>query len=81
MYKRQGHGGSASPADITVTLSSRADATGEVTVESFKFIVGGTGGTAFPDADKTAVLNAVNNQLKHITCYKDGYAYLSLIHI
>lgn len=74
-----GHGGSASPADITVTLSSRADATGEVTVESFKFIVGGTGGTAFPDADKTAVLNAVNNQLKHITCYKDGYAYYPII--
>ena len=70
------HGGSASAGQVIVTLSGRDVATGEVTVESFNFLVGGTG---FPDADKTAVLNAVNNQLKHITCYKDGYAYYPII--
>lgn len=72
------HGGSASAsaADITVTLSGRADATGEVTVESFDFAVNGT---AFADADKAAVLTAVNAQLQHITCYKDGYAYYPII--
>lgn len=75
------HGGSASASagQIVVTLSGRDDATGEVTVEGFDFRVGGTGGTDFPDADKTAVKNAVNGQLKHITCYKDGYAYYPII--
>lgn len=75
------HGGSASASagQIVVTLSGRDGATGEVTVEGFNFRVGGTGGTDFPDADKTAVLNAVNGQLKHITCYKDGYAYYPII--
>lgn len=75
------HGGSASASagQIVVTLSGRDGATGEVTVEGFNFRVGGTGGTDFPDADKTAVLNAVNDQLKHITCYKDGYAYYPII--
>ena len=73
------NGGSASAADITVTLSARAVATGEVTVKKFDFTVGGVGGTAFPDADKAAVLTAVNNQLKHITCYKEGYAYYPII--
>lgn len=75
------HGGSASASagQIIVTLSGRDGATGEVTVEGFDFRVGGTGGTDFPDADKTAVLNAVNGQLKHITCYKDGYAYYPII--
>lgn len=75
------HGGSASASagQIVVTLSGRDGATGEVTVEGFDFRVGGTGGTDFPDADKTAVLNAVNGQLKHITCYKDGYAYYPII--
>lgn len=75
------HGGSASASagQIVVTLSGRDGATGEVIVEGFDFRVGGTGGTDFPDADKTAVLNAVNGQLKHITCYKDGYAYYPII--
>lgn len=75
------HGGSASASagQIIVTLSGRDGATGEVIVEGFDFRVGGTGGTDFPDADKTAVLNAVNGQLKHITCYKDGYAYYPII--
>lgn len=75
------HGGSASASagQIVVTLSGRDGATGEVIVEGFNFRVGGTGGTDFPDADKTAVLNAVNGQLKHITCYKDGYAYYPII--
>lgn len=70
------NGGTASPANITVTLSARANATGEVSVESFDFTIGTT---AFADADKAAVLTAVNAQLQHITCYKDGYAYYPII--
>lgn len=70
------NGGTASPADITVTLSARANATGEVSVESFDFAIGTT---KFADADKAAVLTAVNGQLQHITCYKDGYAYYPII--
>lgn len=70
------NGGTASPADITVTLSARANATGEVSVESFDFSIGTT---KFADADKAAVLTAVNGQLQHITCYKDGYAYYPII--
>ena len=71
------NGGSASAGAITVTLSSRATATGEVTVQDFSFTIGVT---AFDDdAKKAAVLTAVNNQLKHITCYKDGYAYYPII--
>lgn len=71
------NGGSASPAGITVTLSARANATGEVTVESFDFTIGSA---AFDDpAKKAAVLTAVNGQLQHITCYKDGYAYYPII--
>ena len=70
------NGGSASAGGITVTLSGRATATGEVTVESFDFSVNGT---AFDDAKKAAVLTAVNDQLKHITCYKEGYAYYPII--
>lgn len=70
------NGGTASLADITVTLSARANATGEVSVESFDFTIGTT---KFADADKAAVLTAVNGQLQHITCYKDGYAYYPII--
>lgn len=70
------NGGTASPADITVTLSARANATGEVSVESFDLSIGTT---KFADADKAAVLTAVNGQLQHITCYKDGYAYYPII--
>lgn len=70
------NGGTASPADITVTLSARANATGEVSVKSFDFSIGTT---KFADADKAAVLTAVNGQLQHITCYKDGYAYYPII--
>lgn len=71
------NGGTASPADITVTLSARANATGEVIVESFDFTIGSA---AFDDpAKKAAVLTAVNGQLQHITCYKDGYAYYPII--
>lgn len=70
------HGGSAPAADIVVKLSARADATGEVTVESFDFTIGSA---AFDPAKKAAVLAAVNGQLQHITCYKDGYAYYPII--
>ena len=70
------NGGTASAAGINVNLSSRVPETGVVTVTGFTFTIGGN---AFPDADKTAVLTAVNNQLKDITCYKDGYAYYPII--
>lgn len=70
------NGGTASAAGINVNLSSRVPETGVVTVTGFTFTIGGN---AFPDADKTAVLTAVNNQLKDITCYEGGYAYYPII--
>lgn len=70
------NGGTASAGDIAVTLSGRDAATGKVTVKDFALEISGT---AFPDGSKSAVLTAVNNQLKNITCYKDGYAYYPII--
>lgn len=70
------NGGVASVADIKNVILSNRDTDGKVTVKGFNFIVGGT---AFEGADKTAVLVAVNNQLKNITCYKNGYAYYPII--
>lgn len=69
-------GGGASASDITVTLSDRAPETGIVTVQDFALAIGGT---PFADTDKTAVLAAVNGQLKDITCYEHGYAYYPII--
>lgn len=70
------HGGTASATAITVKMSARDEATGEVTVKDFAFSVGGT---EFAAADKAAVVTAVNDQLKNITCYKEGYAYYPII--
>lgn len=70
------HGGTASATAITVKMSARDEATGKVTVEGFDFTVGGTD---FAAADKDAVVTAVNDQLKNITCYKEGYAYYPII--
>lgn len=69
------NGGVASASDINVNLSTRTTK-GKVTVTGFTLTVGGN---AFADADKTAVVNAVNNQLKDITCYVKGYAYYPII--
>lgn len=74
------NGGVASASDITVTLSDRVPKTGIVTVKDFALTIGGAGGATFADdADKTAVLTAVNGQLKDITCYVKGYAYYPII--
>lgn len=69
------NGGVASASDINVNLSTRTTK-GKVTVTGFTLTVGGN---PFADADKTAVVNAVNNQLKDITCYVKGYAYYPII--
>lgn len=69
------NGGVASASDINVNLSTRTTE-GKVTVTGFTLTVGGT---PFADAGKTAVVNAVNNQLKDITCYVKGYAYYPII--
>lgn len=71
------NGGVASASDITVTLSDRVPETGIVTVKDFALKIGGA--TFADDADKTAVLKAVNGQLKDITCYVKGYAYYPII--
>lgn len=70
------NGGVASASDINVNWSSRVPETGKVTVTGFTLTVNGN---AFADAGKTAVVNAVNNQLKDITCYENGYAYYPII--
>lgn len=69
------NGGGVSASGINVNLSPRT-AEGKVTVTGFTLTVGGN---AFPDAVKTVVVAAVNNQLKDITCYKNGYAYYPII--
>ena len=61
---------------FNVNLSPRT-AEGKVTVTGFTLTVGGH---AFDDpVKKTAVVGAVNNQLKDITCYVKGYAYYPII--
>lgn len=70
------HGGTASATAIKVKMSARDEATGKVTVEGFDFSVDGT---EFAATDKAAVVTAVNDQLKNITCYKEGYAYYPII--
>lgn len=69
------NGGVASASAINVNLSTRTPE-GKVTVTGFTLSLGGN---AYPDADKSVVVDAVNNQLKDITCYKDGYAYYPII--
>ncbi|MEE0447649.1 MAG: Mfa1 family fimbria major subunit [Prevotellamassilia sp.] len=67
------NGGVASA--FKVYLSTRTTE-GKVTVTGFTLEVGGH---AFDDAGKTVVVDAVNNQLKDITCYEKGYAYYPII--
>lgn len=67
------NGGVASA--FTVDLSTRTPE-GKVTVTGFTLTVGGN---AYPDTDKSVVVDAVNNQLKDITCYEKGYAYYPII--
>lgn len=69
------NGGVASASAINVNLSTRTTE-GKVTVTGFTLTVGGN---AYPDADKSVVVDAVNNQLKDITCYEKGYAYYPII--
>lgn len=63
------------PSDFKVDLSTRTTE-GKVTVTGFTLKVGVH---AFDDAGKTVVVDAVNNQLKDITCYEKGYAYYPII--
>lgn len=70
------HTGTFSSDQIVLTYSGRADATGEHTIEDFDVTIGGV---AMTTAEKATALHDVNNQIKHITCYKDGYAYYPII--
>lgn len=70
------HGGTFSSDKIGLTYSGRADATGEQTIEDFDVTIGGVSMTS---AEKATALHDVNNQIKHITCYKYGYAYYPII--
>lgn len=70
------HGGTFSSDKIGLTYSTRVAATGEQTIEDFNVTIGSVSMTP---AEKTAALNDVNNQIKHITCYKNGYAYYPII--
>ncbi len=63
-------------SEFNINLSSRTAETGKVTLKGFTLTANGT---AFPESDKAVVVDAVNNQLKDITCYKDGYAYYPII--
>ena len=70
------HGGTFSSDKIVLTYSTRADATGEQTIENFDVTIGSTPMTS---SEKATALHDVNNQIKHITCYKEGYAYYPII--
>lgn len=70
------NGGTApNAADITLTYSTDPDSKGEVKVEGIDLTL--TGGAALSaDAVKySAILTAVNNTVKNITKYVDGYVY------
>ena len=70
------NGGTFSSDKIVLTYSTRADATGEQTIENFDVTIGSTPMTS---SEKATALHDVNNQIKHITCYKEGYAYYPII--
>lgn len=70
------HGGTFSSDKIGLTYSTRADATGEQTIEDFDVTIGSD---AMTSAEKATALHDVNNQIKQITCYKEGYAYYPII--
>lgn len=63
-------------SEFNINLSSRTAETGKVTLKGFTLTANGT---AFPESDKAVVVDAVNNQLKDITCYEKGYAYYPII--
>lgn len=65
-------------SEFKINLSTRTAETGKVTLKGFTLTANGTG-TAFPESDKAVVIDAVNNQLKDITCYEKGYAYYPII--
>lgn len=74
------HGGTFSSDKIGLTYSGRADATGEQTIEDFDVTIGsGSSSVSMSSAQKAAALIDVNKQIKHITCYKNGYAYYPII--
>ena len=61
---------------IGLTYSTRVDATGEQKIEDFDVTIGGVSMTP---TEKATALADVNNQIKQITCYKEGYAYYPII--
>lgn len=63
-------------SEFNINLSTRTAETGKVTLKGFTLTANGT---AFPESDKSVVVDAVNNQLKDITCYEKGYAYYPII--
>lgn len=70
------NGGTApNAADITLTYSTDPDAKGEVKVEGITLMLAG-GTVLSADAVKyNTILTAVNNTVKNITKYVDGYVY------
>lgn len=70
------HGGTFSSDKIGLTYSTRSDTTGEQTIENFDVTIGGV---AMTSTEKATALADVNNQIKQITCYKEGYAYYPII--
>lgn len=74
------HGGTFSSDKIGLTYSTRADATGEQTIEDFDVTIGsGAGSVSMTPTEKATALADVKNQIKQITCYKEGYAYYPII--
>lgn len=63
-------------SEFNINLSTRTAETGKVTLKGFTLTANGN---AFPESDKAVVIDAVNNQLKDITCYEKGYAYYPII--
>lgn len=70
------HGGTFSSDKIGLTYSTRVDATGEQKIEDFDVTIGGVSMTP---TEKATALADVKNQIKQITCYKEGYAYYPII--
>ena len=70
------HTGTFSSDKIVLTYSTRDDATGEQKIEDFDVTIGGVSMTP---TEKATALADVKNQIKQITCYKEGYAYYPII--
>lgn len=74
------HGGTFSSDKIVLTYSTRDDATGEQKIEDFDVTIGsGAGSVSMTPTEKATALADVNNKIKQITCYKEGYAYYPII--